>query len=639
MNIQNIKQGDVSFKMKKLLISSALISSILLSACSAESTEDTSAAEQNATEQTSATLFTEGTYTGSAAGLADQIDLDVTFSEEDITGIEVAYHNESDGIGDIAIDKLIDNTMEEQSLDTDIISGATVTSMGVKRAIEDAVEQAGGEEAVSELKAREVVVEAEDAEYTYDVVVAGGGMAGLMSALKAAEAGADVALIEKVGLLGGTSVTASGNMVGASEEGFQESMHEAWHKRSAIQEENPVEEDMLEAVINASPGVFETFDNIGVEFNVTVEEDGSQTFRGKPTEGSIKNAEAIDIPSKDANTKGGSQIVKGLVDAIKDAGVEIYYNTPATALITDDSGTIIGVESESDYGHKIFNASSVILATGDYALNEELTAEINEYGAGELSATQVGNTGDGLLMALEAGAVLHHFQEPMSGVFNANPNDKMMVGDPTNGYPFEALLLNLDGERVFAEDGGSHPQKYHFRSPDRLNSAWVVMDEEMAQNFTHLEEYLEATENDHPLIRVYKEDSIEDLAQHMDDVEVETLVENVARYNEMVAQGEDTDFGKDPKWLDAIDEGPYYVAYLYDNNRGNYGGIRTNPQAQVVDENEEGIPGLYAAGTISSGQFFGDYYPGRQAIGIATHMGYVAGQSAAENAGFEIDTE
>lgn len=626
--------------MKKLVIASTLISTILLSACDAESTDDgidNSAGMQETAEQTlgeETPLFTEGTYTGSAAGLADNIDFDVTFSEDEITNIEVAYHNESDGIGDVAIEKLIANTIEKQSLDTDIITGATVTSIGAKRALEDAIEQAGGKEAVTELHAREVVIEAEDAEYTYDVVVAGGGMAGLMSALKAAEAGADVALIEKVGILGGTSVTASGNMVGASDESYQDAMHDAWHKRSAVQEENPVEEDMLNAVINASPGVFDTFDDIGVEFNVTVEDDGSQTFRGKPTEGAIKNAEAIDIPSKDANTKGGSQIVKGLVDAINEAGVEVYYNTPATALITDDAGVVIGIESDSEYGHKIFNASSVILATGDYGLNEELTEEINEYGVEEISATQVGNTGDGHLMALEAGAVLHHFQEPMSGVFNANPNDKMMVGDPTNGYPFEALVVNLDGERVYAEDGGSHPQKYEFRSPDRMNSAWAIMDEEIAQNFTHLEEYLEATENGHSLIRVYKEDSMKDLAQHMDEVNPETLIASVNRYNEMVNQGEDIDHGKDPKWLDAIDEGPYYAAYLYDNNRGNYGGIRTNSQAQVVDENEEGIPGLYAAGIISSGQFFGDYYPGRQAIGIATHMGYVAGQSAAENAGF-----
>lgn len=51
---------------------------------------------------------------------------------------------------------------------------------------------------------------------------------------------------------------------------------------------------------------------------------------------------------------------------------------------------------------------------------------------------------------------------------------------------------------------------------------------------------------------------------------------------------------------------------MYDATRGNYGGIRTNTKAQVVDADNQPIPGLYASGIISSGQFFG----GRQAIGV-----------------------
>lgn len=615
---------------KKYLYTSLVASALLLAACGDTEDAPSTDMESDSQEETTDVSFNPGTYTGTGEGMIDEIKLDVTFSENEITDIEVNFQNESDGIGNIPIEQIPQITMEYQSLDTDVVSGATGTSHGVKQAIEDAVEQAEGN--VDVLKAVKIPSEAEDAEYDYDVVVAGGGLAGLMSSLKAANEGANVALVEKVGLLGGTSVTASGNLLGASAEEYKEPMYNAWQKRSASQEMNPVEEDMLRALIDASPDVFDLFDQAGVEFNVTLEDDGSQTYRGKPNEESIRNAEAIQMPSKDPNKKGGSEIIKKLITAIEDAGVDVYYNTPVTELMTDDDGSIVGVVSDSDNGNKIFNASAVVLATGDYARNEELTAEINPYGEGEHTATQVGNTGDGLLMALEEGAVLHDFQEPMSGVFNANPYDMAMIGDPTNGYPFESLVLNMEGERVFAEDGGSHPQKFEFRREDGLNTSWVVMDEEIAQNFVHLDEYLQATEDGHPIIRVYEEETIEDLAQHMDDISVETLLESVKNYNSLVEQGEDTQHGKDPELLEAIDEGPFYLALMYDATRGNYGGIRTNPQTQVIDENGNPIRGLYAGGLISSGQFFGDFYPGRQAIGIASHMGYISGGQAANYA-------
>ena len=62
--------------------------------------------------------------------------------------------------------------------------------------------------------------------------------------------------------------------------------------------------------------------------------------------------------------------------------------------------------------------------------------------------------------------------------------------------------------------------------------------------------------------------------------------------------------------------------------RGNYGGILTSDSFEVIDADGNAIPGLYAAGLISSGDYFGDYYPGREALSLDAHAGYIAGMAA-----------
>lgn len=587
-------------------------------------------AEETVSEAGTVT-FEPGTYTGSYEGMMGPVEVIVTVSEDKIEAVEIGEENESSGIGEQVFNTIPAQIVEYQSLDVDTVSGATITSVAVKLATEDALQQAGAD--IDSL--HEVPTDAykEDGEYDYDVVVAGGGLAGLTAALKAAEEGANVALIEKTGMLGGTSITASGNILGANAKEYVEPMYEAWQARSKSQEQDPIDEEKLRTIVEASPEVMALYDSVGVEFNLEVDEEKNfQTFRAAPNDKSVKNAEAITIPSKDANKKGGAQWIETLMAAVEEAGVDVYLNTPATEIIQDEDGTVLGLISDSEkYGHKVFNADATILATGDYARNEELTAELSDTAAGEMSATAIGNTGDGFLMAVEAGAAVHDYQESMSGVFNANPFDMPMIGDPTNGYPFEAVLLNLEGKRVYAEDGGSHPQKFQFVNANGPNSAWAIMDAPIAENFVNLQEYVQKTEEGDPYIRVYEADSIEELAELM-ELPADVVQAEIDRYNELAEQGEDTDFDKKPEFLQAIDEGPYYAAYLYDNTRGNYGGIVTNNDTAVVDEEGNPIPGLFASGIISSGDIFGDYYPGRQALGIASHMGYISGKTAANYA-------
>lgn len=574
--------------------------------------------------------YTAGTYTGHAVGMGGDLEVSVEFSEDAITNIAIEEHDETSGICEKPFEVIPAAIIENQSLAVDSVSGATYTSAALKTAVANAVEEAGGD--VDSLRAAKIAHNPVDEEFNYDVVVAGGGLSGIVSAYEAAKNGAKVALIEKNGLLGGTSITASGNMLVAFNDEDKVTMKQGWLDRSKAQDLNPIEMDMLDALIEVSPNVMELYEEAGVDYRTEInEKNGSITVKINPNELSKKNAENITIPSKDANAKGGPALIFTLIDKLEELGVDIYLDTPATELITDDS-EIKGIVSQTkNNGRKTFHAGAVVLATGDYSHNKEMDKEYNKRGAGEYSASAIGNTGDGHKLALEVGAVMNPFQESMSGVFNANPYDMPMIGDPTNGYPFEAILLNMQGKRVFKEDGGSHPQKFQFVREDGLNTAWAVMDSEIAENFVRLDEYLEKTEKGDDIIRVYKSDSIEDLAKLM-ELDPEVVKAEVNRYNELAAAGKDTDFEKDPTFLKEFNEGPYYAALLYDGTRGVYGGIKTNTDGAVVDEYGNPISGLYASGVISSGQFFGDFYPGRQALGVASHMGYISGRSASEYA-------
>ena len=153
------------------------------------------------------------------------------------------------------------------------------------------------------------------------------------------------------------------------------------------------------------------------------------------------------------------------------------------------------------------------------------------------------------------------------------------------------------------------------------------MDQEIANNFINLEKYLNRCASGDKVIQAYKEDSIEKLANDI-SIDPEVLQNTIDEYNKMCMNGKDTDFNKDAQYLSAIDDGTYYAIKEYNCTRGNYGGILTNQNGEVIKEDNSTIKGLYAAGIISSGAYFGDYYPGCEALSLGAHMGYITGLNA-----------
>ena len=153
----------------------------------------------------SALAYTAGDYTATGAGLNGPIEVTVTFEADKIADIKIGAHAETPGISDPAFAKVPAAIIAGQTLNVDVVAGATFTSKGILEAVEAAVVLAGGDVEALKVSGAAEAVKAEDEVLTYDVVVIGGGTTGVCAAVAAARGGAKVAVIDSNGFLGGNA--------------------------------------------------------------------------------------------------------------------------------------------------------------------------------------------------------------------------------------------------------------------------------------------------------------------------------------------------------------------------------------------------------------------------------------------------
>ncbi len=154
-----------------------------------------------------APIPSDGTFEGSGKGMQGMIKVQITVAGARITGIKVLSSKETPNVTKVAFERIPARIVETQSLKVDTVTGATWASVGIKAAVADAAKKAGFD--VAALKAREAKVEARaDQTWNTDVLVMGGGGAGLAAAISAAQTGAKVILIEKGSVIGGNTMMA-----------------------------------------------------------------------------------------------------------------------------------------------------------------------------------------------------------------------------------------------------------------------------------------------------------------------------------------------------------------------------------------------------------------------------------------------
>jgi len=590
-----------SIKILSLLVCLAMVFSLV--ACS---TTDTVGSDAK---------YKAGTYTGVSKGHNGDVKVEVEFSDTAIVSVKVVEHSESAGITDVPIERIPQEVVDGQTLAVDAVSGATVTSVAILAAIEDAVKQAGGD--VEALKAnKKDNTSKTDIELTTDVVVIGAGGAGLAAAASAHENGAKVIVLEKQATVGG-STALSGGGISAPGTRFQEergikdtkaSWMELWKERQAASNPNGKYPDykavdkFMDAAIVTTEWIV---DYIGHEY-------GSVTGFG------VDPVERLHFPKEDANTKGGTALTQNMEKFLLGEEIEIFLETKATELITDKDGNVVGVMAESKDSNITINAKKVILAAGGYAKNEELLEKYIPEAAGtaDISMASASNTGDGILMAEEVGAAL--YEEPW--VIGVGVGTKV-DGTQSVMMDWTKLYVNEKGERFTNEQ-----IHYSIATTKVLNqeSPWIVVDstEANAQLIGALEAGMSTGE-------VVKADTIEALGEAM-GVPVDTLVKTMQTFNEGVSVGKDA-MGKEPQFLVSVEKAPYYAVKLYGKTMGTFAGVKTDENYQVVREDGSVINNLYAAGENANKILYNQTYMSGSAVQFALTSGRLAGEHAAQN--------
>lgn len=596
--------------------------------------------------------FTPGTYAGESKGFGGDIAVEVTLSQSRIESVKVLKHAETDGIGSKAVDMLPGAIVEAQSLQVDAVGGATASSAGILAAVADALTKAGVDAAALVPAEKAEAGEMKEETLEADVVVIGAGGAGMTAAIEAAKAGRKVILLEKEALTGGNTTRSTGGMNAAvtpyqdkvefsESAGVEKTLASAREKYGEqLGDLIGVVEKQYEAYKNAPEGYFDSLELFMLDTLVggknlndaeLVKVLSSQSAQGiewlKSIGASLESVgsfggasvKRIHRPVSDEGKtlSVGAYLVPILTKNVEDLGIEILYNTPATELMLEN-GAVTGVKALSKDASYQIKAKAVVIATGGFGANVELCASYRPDLAGFVTTNAPGATGDGIRLGIAAGAATVDLDQIQIHP-TVEQSTSALITEGLRGDG--AILVNADGKR-FTDEVGTRDVVSAAEIAQPGSFAWLVIDQAMADASSVIAGYIKRG-------LTVSGESYEALAAAM-EVDPAALAETMAIWNKSVEEKKDEAFGR-TSFANPLTLSPFYAVKVAPGVHHTMGGLKINPQTQVLAENGQPIPGLYAAGEVAGG-VHGANRLGGNAVADIIVFGRIAGQQAAEHA-------
>ena len=610
--------------------------------------------------------FIPGTYEVVTLGYHGDLPMKVTLSEERIEEIEIDSRKETEGIATVVFERIPQQIIEGQTLNVDMISGASLTCNGVLDGVAKVVKQAGSDPEILR-KRPKVKIVAEDKVYETDVVVIGSGGAGLTSAATILEQGKKVIVLEKFPSLGGNTVRTGGPINTANPE-WQKTLAAIAGEKETLEKFLVMDESefdaeyltdfqtlktQIEAYLNDPTYLFDSIllhriqtylggKRTDLQGNAIY---GTYDLVKTMTDNSLASVKwlseeikvefdwsKVEMPIGALWRRGhkpvrqqGFAYISALSTFIKENGGDIYTDTKVEELIIED-GKICGVIATGIAGEKVtVKAKAVVLATGGFGANTKMLQTYNTYWKqipdGIKTTNSPAITGDGILLGKQANTKL----------VGMGFSQMMPVAHPKTGSLFSGLIVapenflmvNTEGKRFVNE----------FAGRDTITQAaleqgglfYLIADECIKEQAVNTSQ--EQMENEIADGTLYRADTLEELATLI-GMDPAILVDTVNKYNSYVDAEHDPEFDKDVFNL-KLTQAPYYATPRQPAVHHTMGGIAIDTKTHAIDEDGNIIKGLYAVGEVAGGIHAGNRLGGNALTDIFT-FGRITGKTVVE---------
>jgi succinate dehydrogenase/fumarate reductase flavoprotein subunit len=532
-----------------------------------------------------------------------------------------------------------------------------------------------------------------------DVVVVGSGGAALTAATLAHDGGAEVLVIEKADMLGGTTAVSGGavwlpNNHKMAEAGIEDSRDDALAYIRRVTAGTAPDPSLFELFVDTAPEMIRYLeDHTPLRMHISPLPDyywpfgvpGSRHVPARALEADpypvreelpewadrlVKRGTLMSLGTattltedlmpqsaelqdelrrreeRDVRPKGAALVAR-LFKGLLERGVEMLLETPARDVVTNDGGDVIGLVAERGGApFRIGARKGVVLACGGFEWNPELVKGHIGYRVHPLSPPN--NVGDGLVMAMEAGAQLANMTSYWGTPVMFDPEitrDGALVPqfEWGRGAP-SSIVVNRKGKR-FANEAlpyNDFPKAFGVFDPGAIEfpnagPGFLVFDRTVRDSQRILSMFPGQPDPDW----VVKADTIKDLATKI-GIDPDALDETVTRYNANAEKREDPDFRRhevglmSPGAVAPITEPPFYAVEIHPGALGTNGGPQIDRNGQVRRLGGGVVGGLYAAGNTAANVFGWAYPSGGGTIANGMVFGYLAGKHVAARPAREV---
>lgn len=530
-----------------------------------------------------------------------------------------------------------------------------------------------------------------------DIVVVGTGAAAFSAAITAKQNGAEVIMVEKAHEIGGTTYR-SGGALWIPDNRYQKEMDLPESKEDAIRYMvrysyphlyNPNHKtlglpqnnyDLIETFCNEAGNMHDFMDSIGalktiIDINWTGQPQPDY-LDSLPENKGIRGRSIFPM-GPDGKHSYGFELIRQLHEWSKANGIHIYTGHEASAILRDETGAVIGVNTRMDGGdHKFIAKKGVIFGSGGYSHNPDMMLSFQR-GPHFGGCSVPTNTGDFIRLGGKIGAKIGN----TAGAFRAQSLFEASIANPdgsNNAFYIggdSVFEVNRYGKRVMDEKRDYTDRAMMHFVWDPVRAEWtnmllfVICDERVAKGWAGMAPYPPTLDTAY----LIKGETLAELGENinlrlkdygkhtggfsLDDTFVENLVKTKETFNQYAINGKDDDFRrgefnydreftslppmvtnpeepwppKDSKnytMYPLSDKGPYYGIIMAAGTLDTCGGPVINKKGQVLDVDSQVIPGLYGAGNCIASPVANAYWGAGATIGLGMTYGYLAALDA-----------